>query len=76
MASRLEIKRIFDLQSDPANIVRLRNSTYKERIDKIKRIQNFVLKESNHQIISEALYKIEFFFETIPINKILFLFAN
>ena len=27
-------------------------------------------------LISEALYKIESFLETIPINKILFLFAN
>ena len=57
MASQLEIKRIFDLQSDPANIVSLRNSSYKERIEKIKRIQNFVISEANHQIIAEALYK-------------------
>ncbi|MDC3133773.1 aldehyde dehydrogenase family protein [Bacteroidota bacterium] len=57
MASQSEIKRIFDLQSDPANIVSLRNSSYKERIEKIKRIQNFVLSEANHQIIAEALYK-------------------
>ena len=57
MANHSEIKRIFDLQSDPANIVRLRNSSYKERIEKIKRIQNFVLSEANHQIIAEALYK-------------------
>ena len=57
MASQSEIKRIFELQSEPANILRLRNSSYKERIDKIKRIQNFVLSEANHQIIAEALYK-------------------
>ena len=57
MASQSEIKRIFELQSEPANILRLRNSSYKERIEKIKRIQNFVLSEANHQIISEALYK-------------------
>lgn len=57
MASQSEIKRIFELQSEPANIVRLRNSSYKERIEKIKRIQNFVLNEANHQIIAEALYK-------------------
>ena len=57
MASQSEIKRIFELQSEPANIIRLRNSSYKERIEKIKRIQNFVLSEANHQIIAEALYK-------------------
>ena len=57
MASQSEIKRIFELQSEPANILRLRNSSYKERIEKIKRIQNFVLSEANHQIIAEALYK-------------------
>ena len=57
MTSQSEIKRIFELQSEPANIIRLRNSSYKERIEKIKRIQNFVLNEANHQIIAEALYK-------------------
>ena len=57
MASQSEIKRIFELQCDPANILRLRNSSYKERIEKIKRIQNFVLSEANHKIIAEALYK-------------------
>ena len=57
MASQSEIKRILDLQSDQANVVSLRNSSYKERIEKIKRIQNFVLSEANHQIIAEALYK-------------------
>ena len=57
MASQLEIKRIFDLQSDPANIVSLRNSSYKERLEKIKRIKTFVISEDNHQIIAEALYK-------------------
>ena len=57
MARHSEIKRIFELQSDPTNIVRLRNSSYKERIEKIKRLQNFVLSEANHQIIAEALYK-------------------
>ena len=57
MTSQSEIKRIFELQSEPANIIRLRNSSYKERIEKIKRIQNFVLSEANHQIIAEALYK-------------------
>ena len=57
MSSNSEIKRIFDLQSEPTNIVRLRNSSCKERIDKIKRLQNFVLSEANHQIIAEALYK-------------------
>ena len=57
MASQSEIKRIFELQSEPANILRLRNSSYKERIEKIKRIQNFVLSGANHQIIAEALYK-------------------
>ena len=39
MASQSEIKRIFELQSEPANILRLRNSSYKERIEKIKRIE-------------------------------------
>ena len=57
MASQSEIKRIFELQSEPANIIRLRNSSYKERIEKIKRIQNFVLSDANHKIIAEALYK-------------------
>ena len=57
MDSVKEIKRIFKLQSEPANIVSLRNSSYKERIEKIKRIQNFVISEANHQIIAEALYK-------------------
>ena len=57
MTSKSEIQRIFELQSEPSNIIRLRNSTYKERIEKIKRLQNFVLSEGNHQIIADALYK-------------------
>ena len=31
--NKTEIKRIFDLQSEPTNIVRLRNSPYIERIE-------------------------------------------
>ena len=58
MSSISEIKRIFDLQSEPTNIVRLRNSSYKERIEKIKRLQNFVLSEANHQIILKHYIKI------------------
>ncbi|MDG1689713.1 MAG: aldehyde dehydrogenase family protein, partial [Flavobacteriales bacterium] len=52
-----EIKRIFKLQSEPSNILRLRNSSLKERIEKIKRIENFISSDSNHQIIADALYK-------------------
>ena len=52
-----EIKRIFKLQSEPSNILRLRNSSLKERIEKIKRIENFICNESNHKTIADALYK-------------------
>ena len=52
-----EIKRIFKLQSEPSNILRLRNSSLKERIEKIKRIENFICNESNHKTITDALYK-------------------
>tara|TARA_B100000965_G_C19560596_1_gene744297 strand:+ start:154 stop:1575 length:1422 start_codon:yes stop_codon:yes gene_type:complete len=57
MESVKEIKRIFKLQSEPSNVLRLRNSSYKDRIEKIKRIENFLSSESNHQIIADALYK-------------------
>jgi aldehyde dehydrogenase (NAD+) len=57
MDSVKEIKRIFKLQSEPSNILRLRNSSLKERIEKIKRIENFISSDSNHQIIADALYK-------------------
>ena len=33
------------------------NSSYKERVEKIKRLESFILNESNHQIIADALYK-------------------
>ena len=52
-----EIKRVFKVQSEPSNILRLRNSSLKERIEKIKRIENFISNDSNHQIIADALYK-------------------
>ena len=52
-----EIKRIFKVQSEPSNILRLRNSSLRERIEKIKRIENFISNDSNHQIIAKALYK-------------------
>ena len=52
-----KIKTTFELQSAHENILKLRNSSYKERITKIKSILNYVLDESNHQIIAGALYK-------------------
>jgi len=57
MNSKSEINRIFKLQSNPINTTRLRTSSYKERIEKIKRLESFILNESNHQIIADALYK-------------------
>ena len=57
MDSVKEIKRIFKVQSKPSNILKLRNSSLKERIEKIKRIENFISINSNHQIIADALYK-------------------
>ena len=52
-----EIKRVFKVQSEPSNILILRNSSLKQRIEKIKRIENFISNDSNHQIIADALYK-------------------
>ena len=57
MDSIKEINRIFKLQSEPSNILKLRNSSLKERIEKIKRIENFISSETNHQVIADALYK-------------------
>lgn len=57
MNSKSEINRIFKLQSNPINTTRLRTSSYKERVEKIKRLESFILNESNHQIITDALYK-------------------
>ena len=57
MNSKSEINRIFKLQSNPINTTRLRTSSYKERVEKIKRLESFILNESNHQIIADALYK-------------------
>ena len=57
MNSKSEINRIFKLQSDPINTTRLRTSSYKERVEKIKRLESFILNDSNHQIIADALYK-------------------
>ncbi len=52
-----EIKRIYELQANPANIIELRNSSYNDRIAKIKSILNYILHEDNHRQIAEALYK-------------------
>ena len=57
MDSIKEINRIFKLQSEQSNILRLRNSSLKERIEKIKRIENFISSKTNHQVIADALYK-------------------
>lgn len=57
MDNSQKIVSLFELQSAPENILQLRNSSYKDRLKKIKRIQNFILNESNHNQIAEALYK-------------------
>ena len=57
MDNSQKIVSLFELQSAPENILQLRNSSYKERLKKINRIQNFILNESNHKQIAETLYK-------------------
>ena len=57
MTNKNEIKRIFKLQSQPSNVLSLRNSSYKERIEKIKSIRNFISNSANHIKIADALYK-------------------
>ena len=52
-----KIKATFELQSAHENILTLRNSSYKERIKKIKSILNYILDDSNHKIIADAIYK-------------------
>ena len=52
-----EIKRIYELQSDPINVLALRNSSCQDRIAKIKSIYNYILNKSNHDRIAKALYK-------------------
>ncbi len=48
---------IFSLQSEKANLQQLKNSTARERIAKIKKIEKYILDPINHKIIAEAVYK-------------------
>ena len=57
MNTTKEIKRIYELQSDPKNVLSLRNSSHHDRIAKIKSIYNYILHEGNHKSIAESLYK-------------------
>ena len=57
MSTTKEIRRIYELQSDPKNVLSLRNSSHQDRIAKIKSIYNYILHEGNHKTIAEALYK-------------------
>ena len=57
MSINTEIKRIYEVQSNPKNVLALRNSSYQDRIAKIKSIYNYILNKSNHDRIAEALYK-------------------
>ena len=57
MTNKNEIKRIFNLQSKASNVLSLRNSSYKERVEKIKSIRTFISNENNHKKIANALYK-------------------
>ena len=52
-----EINRIYKIQSNQDNVLALRNSTYQDRIAKIKRIYDYILNEDNHNRIAKALYK-------------------
>ena len=57
MSINTEINRIYEVQSNPKNVLALRNSSYQDRIAKIKSIYNYILNQSNHNRIAEALYK-------------------
>ena len=57
MSINTEIKRIYEVQSSPKNVLALRNSSYQDRIAKIKSIYDYILNKSNHDRIAEALYK-------------------
>lgn len=57
MSIKTEIKKIYEVQSNPKNVLSLRNSRYQDRIAKIKSIYNYILNKSNHSRIAEALYK-------------------
>ena len=57
MSINTEIKRIYEVQSNPKNVLALRNSSHLDRIAKIKSIYNYILNKSNHDRIAEALYK-------------------
>ena len=57
MSINTEINRIYEVQSNPKNVLALRNSSYHDRIAKIKSIYNYILNQSNHDRIAEALYK-------------------
>ncbi|MEC9187308.1 MAG: aldehyde dehydrogenase family protein [Bacteroidota bacterium] len=57
MSINTEIKRIYEVQSNPKNVLALRNSSHQDRIAKIKSIYSYILDKSNHDRIAEALYK-------------------
>jgi aldehyde dehydrogenase (NAD+) len=57
MTNKTEIKRIFNLQSKVSNVLSLRNSSYKERVEKIKSIRTFISNDANNKKIADALYK-------------------
>ena len=52
MSINTEIKRIYEVQSNPKNVLALRNSSYQDRIAKIKSIYNYILNKSNHDRIA------------------------
>jgi aldehyde dehydrogenase (NAD+) len=52
-----EIKRIYELQANPVNIIELRNSSYNDRITKIKSILQYILNPAKHKLIAEGLFK-------------------
>lgn len=51
-----EVERIFTLQRDPANLQAMKNTTAKERIERIAKIERYILNPSNQEALAKAMW--------------------
>jgi len=51
-----EVERVYQLQRDSANLQAMKETTKKERIERIKRIENWILDSDNQEKIAQALW--------------------
>jgi aldehyde dehydrogenase (NAD+) len=52
-----EVHRIYALQNTAENLQRLKNSSANERLDKVRKIEKFILSEDSQKKLADALWK-------------------